>query len=67
MKNVILISFVLLTVLTSTINSQTPVAPPQPTGPDVHSYSNPADVRVKQSILIGRCCSLRRFSKVRRC
>jgi leukotriene-A4 hydrolase len=47
MKNLILISFLLVTVLNSTINSQTPAAPPQPTGPDVHSYSNPSDVRVK--------------------
>jgi leukotriene A-4 hydrolase/aminopeptidase len=47
MKNFILISILSVTMFSLTINSQTPASPPQPTGPDVHSYSNPADVRVK--------------------
>ncbi len=49
MRNIALnlISFLLLYVFTTNSFSQTPTAPPQPTGPDLHSYANPADVRVK--------------------
>ena len=47
MKNFILISILSVTMFSLAINSQTPASPPQPAGPDVHSYSNPADVRVK--------------------
>ena len=48
MKNIglHLISFLLLCMVTSESDSQTPVSP-QLTGPDFHSYANMADVRVK--------------------
>ena len=48
MKNfgLLLIAFLFVAVFTATTHSQTP-ASPQPSSADVHSYSNPADVRVK--------------------
>ena len=48
MKNIglQLISILLLCVFAANSYSQTPVSP-QPTGPDFHSYANPADVQVK--------------------
>ena len=49
MRNIglVLTSFLILIVSTSNSLSQTPTSPPQPTGPDFHSYANSADVRVK--------------------
>jgi leukotriene A-4 hydrolase/aminopeptidase len=49
MKNtgLLLILFLTLTVFTSNSYSQTTTLSPQPSGPDVHSYANPADVRVR--------------------
>lgn len=49
MRNIALnlISFLVLGVFTSNTYSQTPPGPPQPTGPDLHSYANALEVRVK--------------------